>query len=69
MLFVEHLGIFEREEGSGEAHNDTKAMRAIVRFKQAGMLVDAVSLTHIANKNKLIVDISKISPWKHSDQC
>ena len=38
-------------------------------FKQAGMLVDAVPLTGIANKNKLIVDISKVSPWNHSDQC
>ena len=51
------------------SNNDTKVKRAIVTFKQAGMLVDAVSLTDIANQKKLIVDISKISPWKHSDQC
>ena len=51
------------------SNNDTKVKRAIVTFKQAGMLVDAVSLTDIANNNKLIVDISKISPWNHSDQC
>ena len=44
-------------------HNDTKVIRAIVTFKQAGMLVDAVSLTEIAKNNKLIVDISKISAW------
>ena len=42
--------------------NDPNVIRAIVSFKQAGMLVDAVSLTDIANNNKLIVDISKISP-------
>ena len=49
--------------------NDTKVIRAIVTFKQAGLLVDGVSLTHIANENKLIVDISKISPWNYSLQC
>ena len=49
--------------------NDTKVIRAIVTFKQAGRLVDGVSLPHIANENKLIVDISKISPWNHSEQC
>ena len=51
------------------SNNDPKVKRAIVTFKQAGMLVDGVSLTQIANKNKLIVDISKISPWNHSEQC
>ena len=51
------------------SNNDTKVKRAIVTFKQAGMLVNAVSLTDIANKNKLIVDISKISPWNYSDNC
>ena len=49
--------------------NDTKVIRAIVTFKQAGLLVDGVSLTHIANENKLIVDISKISPWNYSLEC
>ena len=49
--------------------NDTKVIRAIVTFKQAGLLVDGVSLTHIANENKLIVDISEISPWNHSEKC
>ena len=51
------------------SNNDIKVKRAIVTFKQAGMLVNAVSLTDIANQNKLIVDISKISPWRHADQC
>ena len=51
------------------SNNDTKVKRAIVTFKQAGMLVDAVSLTEIAKNNKLIVDISKISPWNYSLQC
>ena len=51
------------------SNNDTKVKRAIVTFKQAGMLVDGVSLPQIANNNKLIVDISKISPWNHSEQC
>ena len=50
------------------SNNDTE-VRAAVTFKQARMLVDAVSLTDIANKNKLIVDISKISPWSHSERC
>ena len=49
--------------------NDTKVKRAIVTFKQAGMLVDAVSLTEVAKNNKLIVDISKISPWNRSEEC
>ena len=49
--------------------NDTKVIRAIVTFKQAGLLVDGVSWTHIANANKLIVGISKISPWNDSEKC
>ena len=32
------------------------------------LLVDGVSRTHIANANKLIADISKISSWNDSDQ-
>ena len=32
-------------------------------------MVDAVSLTEITNTNKLIVGISKISPWNYSLQC
>jgi len=51
------------------SNNDTKVKRAIVTFKQAGMLVDAVSLEHIANSCKLIVDIENISPWNYSDGC
>ena len=51
------------------SNNEPKVIRAIVTFKQAGMLVNAISQTDIVNKNKLIVDISKISPWRHSDQC
>ena len=51
------------------SRNDTNAIRAIVTFRQAGMLVDGVSLTHIADENKLIVDISKLSPWNNSAQC
>ena len=44
------------------SNNDTKAKRAIVTFKQAGMLVDAVSLTDIANEKKVIVDMEKSAP-------
>ena len=51
------------------SNNDPKVKRAIVTFKQAGMLVDAVSLTDIAKNNKLIADISKLSPWNYSYQC
>ena len=51
------------------SNNDTKVKRAIVTFKQAGMLVDAVSLEDIAKNNKLVVDISKISRWDYSRQC
>ena len=46
------------------SNNDAKVKRAIVTFKQAGMLVDAVSLTEVAKHNKLIVDISNISPME-----
>jgi hypothetical protein len=49
--------------------NDTKVKRAIVTFKQAGMLVDAVERTEIVKNNKLIVDISKFSPWNNKLQC
>ena len=45
------------------SNNDTKVIRTIVTFKQAGILVDAISPTEITKNNKLIVDISKISPW------
>ena len=51
------------------SNNDTNVKREVVTFEQAGMLVDAVSLDDIANNNKLIVDISKISPWNYSHQC
>ena len=51
------------------SHNDTKSIRAIVTFKQARMLVDAVSLKDIAENNKLIVDISRLSRWHNSDKC
>ena len=51
------------------SNNDTKVKRAIVTFKQAGMLVDAVSVTEIVRDKKLIVDISKISPWDNSLHC
>ena len=49
--------------------NDTKVKRAIVTFKQAGMLVDAVERKEITRNNKLIVDISKLSPWNKKLQC
>ena len=51
------------------SNNDTKVIRTIVTFKQAGILVDAISPTEITKNNKLIVDISKISPWSYSRQC
>ena len=51
------------------SNNDTKVKRAIVTFKQAGMLVNAVSQTDIAKYSKLIVDISKISHWSYSQEC
>ena len=51
------------------SNNDPKVIRAIVTFKQAGMLVDAVSLTEIANNQKLTVDISKLSRWNCSHRC
>ena len=38
-------------------------------FKQAEMLIYAISLEEIANTNKLIVDISKINPWDYSLHC
>ena len=67
---VDHIAFNEiRLATDHTSNNDTKAKRAIVTFKQAGMLVDAVSLKHIANSYKLIVDIEKISPWNYSDRC
>ena len=44
------------------SNNDPKVKRAIVTFRQAGILVDAVSRTEIAKNNKLIADISNTSP-------
>ena len=38
-------------------------------FGESRDAVNTVSLTDIANQNKLIVDISKISLWKDSDKC
>ena len=35
----------------------------MLRFKQGMMLIDAISLTEITQKSKLIVDISKFSNW------
>ena len=51
------------------SRNEPGVIRAIVTFKQARILVDSVLLTPIYKKNKLIVNISKISPWNHSEQC
>ena len=49
--------------------NEPNVKRAIVTFKQAKMLVDAVSLYEIHKNNKLIVDISTMRPWNKSLQC
>ena len=49
--------------------NEKQVVRAILTFKQAELLVDAVLLPRMAKEGKLIVDISKISRWNHSMQC
>ena len=49
--------------------NEPNVKRAIVTFKQAKMLVDAVSLDEIHKNKKLIVDISTMRPWNKSLQC
>ena len=49
--------------------NDPNVMRAIVTFKQAKILVNAISLEELTKKNKLIIDISTISAWNHSEMC
>ena len=51
------------------SRNDSKAIRTIVTFKQAALLVQSISLTQILNKEKLIVDISTIRPWNYSEKC
>ena len=51
------------------SRNDSKAIRTIVTFKQAALLVQSISLTQILNKEKLIVDISRIRPWNYSEKC
>ena len=51
------------------SRNDTKVRRAVVTFKQAKMLVEAVLREEIVKNKRLIVDISKISPWDNSRQC
>ena len=51
------------------SNNDTKVKWAVVTCKQARILVDAVLLEEIAKNKKLMVDISKISPWDNSHQC
>ena len=49
--------------------NDPKVQRAIVTFKQDGMLVDAVMLNEIIKNNRLIVDISRFSSLISSLRC
>ena len=49
--------------------SEPNVKRAIVTFKQAKMLVDAVSLDEIHKNKKLIVDISTMRPWNKSLQC
>ena len=51
------------------SNNNTKVKRTRLTFKQAGMLVDKVSLDHIAMDNKLIVDISQFHDWNYGDRC
>ena len=51
------------------SNNNTKVRRVIVTFKQASMLVDAISVPDIAKKNMLIVDISKLSSWDWDKGC
>jgi len=50
-------------------NNDTEVQRAIVTFQQARMLVDAVEREDIIKKNKLIVDISKLTAWGKQHEC
>ena len=44
------------------SNNDLKAIRAIVTFRQAKMLINAVSLRNIADKGKLLIDLQQITP-------
>ena len=49
--------------------NEPNVIRAILTFKQALILVNAISLKHIAENNKLIVDIAKHLPWNYTNKC
>ena len=49
--------------------NEPKVIRAILTFKQALILVNAISLKHIADNNKLIVDIAKHLSWNYTNEC
>ena len=52
------------------SRNDPYAFfRTIVTFRQAKILVNAVSLTDIANKGKLLIDISQITNWNYREDC
>ena len=66
------LPIFFNENRQATDHaskNETHVTRAIVTFKQARMLVDAILLAEIIQRNKLIVDISEISSWDYTNHC
>ena len=67
---LKHVGFNEiRLATNHSSNNNTKVRRVIVTFKQASMLVDAISVPLIAKKKMLIVDISELSPWDWDKGC
>ena len=59
----------QRLAANHSSRNDTEVRRAVVTFKQAKMLVEAVLREELIKDKRLIVDVSKISPWHNSRKC
>ena len=59
---VAQVAFNEQRLATNNNNNDTNVRRAVVTFKQAKMLVDAVLREEIAKNERLIVDSSKSAP-------
>ena len=51
------------------SNNEPSVIRAIVTFKHAMMLVDAISRRQIAESYELIVDMQKFATWDDTKRC
>ena len=59
----------ERLAADHTSHNDTRAIRAIMTFRRAKMLLRHVSLESIVEKGMLLADISQFSEWNPREDC